>query len=81
MWFLSMDLFQLRSQMPKHKKDLDLYRYKRLAKWLDSLSDDELAFIDAFIEEIDFQLEEMVLSYSDYKESSLVIQNVKRNIK
>ena len=67
--------------MPKHKKDLDLYRYKRLAKWLDSLSDDELAFIDAFIEEIDFQLEEMVLSYSDYKESSLVIQNVKRNIK
>lgn len=67
--------------MSKHKKELNLSRYKRLAKWLDSLSDDELAFIDAFIEEIDFQLEEMVLLYSDYKESSLVIHNVKRNIK
>lgn len=67
--------------MPRHKKDLNLSRYKRLAKWLDSLSEDELAFIDSFIDEIDFELEEMVLDYSDYKESNLVIQNVKRNIK
>lgn len=61
--------------MPEH--NLSLKKYKRLAKWLNSLSEDELAFIDNFIEEIEFELEEMVLDHCDYKESFDLIQRIK----
>jgi phosphoribosylformylglycinamidine (FGAM) synthase-like enzyme len=72
-----MDLSLLRNQMPEH--NISLKKYKRIAKWLNSLSEDELAFIDSFIEEIEFELEEMVLEHCDYKESFDVIQRIKND--
>jgi hypothetical protein len=70
-----MGSFQLRNQMSKH--NISLKKYKQIAKWLDSLQEDELLFIDSFIEEIEVELEEMVLSHSDFKESSEIIEKIK----
>jgi phosphoribosylformylglycinamidine (FGAM) synthase-like enzyme len=59
--------------------NISLKKYKRIAKWLNSLSEDELAFIDSFIEEIEFELEEMVLDHCDYKESFDLIQRIRND--
>lgn len=57
--------------------NISLSKYKSIARWLENLSEDELVFIDAFIEEIEFELEELLLQYSDYRESIEVIRKVK----
>jgi len=58
------------------KPNLDLRKYRHIVKWLDSLTEDELSFIDSFIDEVELELEEMILAHSDYKESIEVLKKV-----
>lgn len=70
-----MDSFHLRNKMPNN---LNFKKYKSLVTWLENLTDDELAFIDSFIENVEIELDEMVLEHSNFKESFDIIERIKK---
>lgn len=70
-----MDLFHLRNKMANK---LNIKKYKSLVNWLENLTEEELAFIDSFIENVEIELDEMVLDHSDFRESFDIIERIKK---